>query len=81
MPENFSIFPLLFVLFSGYMDTAHLSGVHWSTVMTLAKAITIKEAKTQELMALATSFVMAVIVLDLVSLLIVGVVRPLLLEW
>ena len=54
--------------------------------MTMAKAITLKQNKTQELIALATSFVMAVIVLDsaltdIVSLLIGGVVRPLLSEW
>ena len=49
--------------------------------MTVAKAITIKQSKTQELIALATSFVMAVIVLDIVSLLIGGVVRPMLPEW
>lgn len=49
--------------------------------MTMAKAITIKQNKTQELIALATSFAMAVIVLDLVSLLIGGVVRPMLPEW
>lgn len=49
--------------------------------MTMAKAITLKQNKTQELIALATSFVMAVIVLDIVSLLIGGVVRPMLPEW
>ncbi|MGA9659845.1 MAG: hypothetical protein WBQ60_12215 [Asticcacaulis sp.] len=49
--------------------------------MSMAKAITMKQDKTQGLMALATSFVMAVIVVDLVSLLIVGVVRPLMPEW
>ncbi|CAM3258285.1 TRAP C4-dicarboxylate transport system permease DctM subunit domain-containing protein [Asticcacaulis taihuensis] len=49
--------------------------------MTKASAIAIAKNKTQELRALATSFVMAVIVLDLVSLLIGGVVRPMLSEW
>jgi hypothetical protein len=49
--------------------------------MTKASAIAIKQNKTQKLYALATSFVMAVIVLDLVSLLIGGVVRPMLPEW
>lgn len=50
--------------------------------MTVAKAITLKQDKTQELIALAVSFAMAVIVLDLVSLLIGGViVRPMLPEW
>ena len=49
--------------------------------MTLAKAISATEVKTQELIALTTSFVMAVIVLDLVSLLIGGIVRPMLPEW
>ena len=49
--------------------------------MTSAKAIAVTQNKTQELIALATSFVMAVIVIDLVSLLIGGVVRPLMPEW
>jgi hypothetical protein len=49
--------------------------------MIKASAIAIKQNKTHELIALATSFAMAVIVLDLVSLLIGGVVRPMLPEW
>ncbi|MCR6659508.1 MAG: hypothetical protein NVV72_09220 [Asticcacaulis sp.] len=49
--------------------------------MTKASAIAIAKNKTQELRALATSFVMVVIVLDIVSLLIGGVVRPMLSEW
>jgi hypothetical protein len=49
--------------------------------MTKASAIAITQSKTQELIALAVSFAMAVIVLDLVSLLIGGVVRPMLPEW
>lgn len=49
--------------------------------MTKALAVTLKQSKTQELIALATSFAMAVIVLDIVSLLIGGVVRPMLSEW
>jgi len=49
--------------------------------MTKASAIAIKQSKTQGLIALATSFAMAVIVLDIVSLLIGGVVRPMLPEW
>ncbi len=81
MPEKFSIFPLQFDFVSGYMLSTHsLKGAR-SIVMTLAKAISAKEMKTQELIALATSFVMAVIVLDLVSLLIGGIVRPMLPEW
>jgi hypothetical protein len=49
--------------------------------MTKASAIAITQNKTQELMALAVSFAVAVIVLDIVSLLIGGVVRPMLPEW
>jgi hypothetical protein len=49
--------------------------------MTLASAIAMKEDKTQDLMVLTTSFLLAVISLDIVSLLIGGVLRPLLLEW
>ena len=49
--------------------------------MTKASAIAIKQNKTQELIALATSFAMAVIVVEVVSLLIGGVVRPMLPEW
>ena len=49
--------------------------------MTKASAIAIKQNKTQELIALAISFAMAVIVLEVVSLLIGGVVRPMLPEW
>ena len=49
--------------------------------MTKASAIAIKQNKTQELIALAVSFAMAVIILDVVSLLIGGVVRPMLPEW
>ena len=49
--------------------------------MTKASAVAIKQNKTQELIALATSFAMAVIVLEVVSLLIGGVVRPMLPEW
>lgn len=47
----------------------------------MAKAITIAKDKAQELTALAVSFLMAVIVLDLVSLLIGGVISPLHAEW
>ncbi|ESQ84923.1 hypothetical protein AEAC466_07650 [Asticcacaulis sp. AC466] len=50
-------------------------------VMTQASAIAISQNKTQELRALATSFAMVVIIVDLVSLLIGGVVRPLMPEW
>ncbi|WP_155913546.1 hypothetical protein [Asticcacaulis sp. AC466] len=49
--------------------------------MTQASAIAISQNKTQELRALATSFAMVVIIVDLVSLLIGGVVRPLMPEW
>ncbi|ESQ88473.1 hypothetical protein ABAC460_15685 [Asticcacaulis sp. AC460] len=47
----------------------------------MAKAIAIAKNRTQELTALAVSFVMAVIVFDLVSLLIGGVLSPLSSEW
>ena len=47
----------------------------------MAKAIAIAKNRTQELMALTVSFVMAVIVFDLVSLLIGGVISPLRPEW
>ena len=50
-------------------------------VMTQASAIAITQNKTRELYALATSFAMVVIIVDLVSLLIGGVVRPLMPEW
>ncbi|MDV6332336.1 hypothetical protein [Asticcacaulis sp. 201] len=49
--------------------------------MTQASAIAITQNKTRELYALATSFAMVVIIVDLVSLLIGGVVRPLMPEW
>ena len=49
--------------------------------LTMAKAIAATKNRTQELLALALSFVSAVIVLDLVSLLIGGVISPLLSEW
>ncbi len=49
--------------------------------MTAAKAIAITQDRTQELIALASSFVATVILIDLVSLLIGGVVRPLMPEW
>jgi len=49
--------------------------------MTMAKAITVKAKSTQNLLVLTASAIMTVIVLDVVSLLIVGVVRPMLLEW
>ena len=47
----------------------------------MAKAIAIAKDRTQELLALVASFAMAVTVLDLVSLLIGGVIRPLHPEW
>ena len=47
----------------------------------MAKAIALTRSKTQEFMTLAVSFVVAVIVIDLVSLLIGGVLRPLHPEW
>ncbi|MBW8881880.1 MAG: hypothetical protein JF615_10820 [Asticcacaulis sp.] len=47
----------------------------------MARAIAIAKNKTTELKALAASFALAVIVFDLVSLLIGGVIRPLHPEW
>ncbi len=49
--------------------------------MSMAKAIALKADKTQELIVLAKAFVTSFIVIELVSLLIGGVVRPMLTEW
>ncbi|MDI7775475.1 hypothetical protein [Asticcacaulis sp. EMRT-3] len=49
--------------------------------MNRAKAITMKQDKARELMALATSAFVTLLVLDIVSLLIGGVLRPLMPEW
>ncbi len=47
----------------------------------MAQAIAMTEDRTHELMALATRFVVSVLIIDLVSLLIGGVLRPLHPEW
>lgn len=47
----------------------------------MAKAVAIAQDRTQELLALAHAFVASVLILDLVSLLIGGVLRPLHPEW
>lgn len=47
----------------------------------MAKAIAIAHDRTQELFALATRFVALVLIIDLVSLLIGGVLRPMHPEW
>ena len=47
----------------------------------MAKAIAITQDRTQELFALAMAFVASVLIIDLVSLLIGGVLRPLHPEW
>ena len=52
-----------------------------SIVMAVAQAITLKKDNTSNLLVLTASFFMSIIVLDLVSLLIGGVLRPLLTEW
>ena len=49
--------------------------------MTVAKAITAKEFPAQRLFALTVSFAMTVLIIDLVSLLIGGVITPLNVEW
>ncbi len=49
--------------------------------MTMAKAISMKAERTQNLVVLTAYAFTSVIVLNVVSLLIVGVVRPMLLEW
>jgi len=49
--------------------------------MTMAKAITAKESPAQRLFALTVSFAMTVLIIDLVSLLIGGVITPLNVEW
>ena len=49
--------------------------------MTMAKAITAKESPAQRLFALTVSFAMTVLIIDLVSLLIGGVITPLHVEW
>ena len=49
--------------------------------MTMAKAITAKESTAQRLIALSVSFAMTVLIIDLVSLLIGGVLTPLYAEW
>ncbi|MEI9903934.1 MAG: hypothetical protein WDN06_08075 [Asticcacaulis sp.] len=48
---------------------------------TMAKAIAITQNRMQELIALSYAFVASVLIIDLVSLLIGGVLRPLHLEW
>lgn len=47
----------------------------------MAKAIAMKLDRTQGFITLALSFVMSAIIVDLVSLLIGGVLRPLAPEW
>ena len=49
--------------------------------MTMAKAITAKEFPAQRMIALTLSFAMTVLIIDLVSLLIGGVLTPLHAEW
>ncbi len=49
--------------------------------MTMAKAITAKEFPVQRLIALSASLAMTVLIIDLVSLLIGGVLTPLHVEW
>ncbi len=49
--------------------------------MTMAKAITAKESPAQRLFALTASFAMTILIIDLVSLLIGGVLTPLYAEW
>jgi hypothetical protein len=49
--------------------------------MTVAKAITAKDSPARRLTALTFSFVMTVLIIDLVSLLIGGVLTPLHAEW
>jgi hypothetical protein len=49
--------------------------------MTVAKAITAKDSPARRLTALTVSFVMTVLIIDLVSLLIGGVLTPLHAEW
>jgi hypothetical protein len=49
--------------------------------MTMAKAITAKDFPAQRMIALTASFVMTVLIIDLVSLLIGGVLTPLYAEW
>ena len=63
------------------MRTRSHYGLRRSTPMTMAKAISMKADKAQNLLVLTASALMSVIVLNVVSLLIVGVVRPMLLEW
>jgi len=47
----------------------------------MAKAITAKESPAQRLFALTVSFAMTILIIDLVSLLIGGVLTPLNVEW
>ncbi|MGZ3305380.1 MAG: hypothetical protein ACXU8U_05920 [Asticcacaulis sp.] len=49
--------------------------------MSLAKAIVAKDSPAQRMIALTVSFVMTALIIDLVSLLIGGVLRPLHPEW
>ncbi|ESQ77612.1 hypothetical protein ABAC402_00350 [Asticcacaulis sp. AC402] len=77
----------IFQIFFAFLAALGLYGVNapvWGCAgvsLTMAKAIAIAKNRTQELTALAVSFVVAVIVFDLVSLLIGGVLSPLSSEW
>lgn len=57
------------------------AGRVWSPIMTLAKAIAMRNEADRNLKVLAVGLFSSSVVISLVSLLIGGVVRPLLSEW